>query len=307
MVQLNKKSNPYKRKDNRFFAIMMIWPIAHFLLFYVYINLNSFLLAFQKYDYGAGAFTWNGWNNFREVFYELTHYPMLGIAFKNSAIAYVIGLLLTTPLTILFGFYMYKKLIGHRFFKFMLFLPSIISSIVVVIIFKYFVERFIPEIVFLLTDHRMDGLLANPQTSFATILFYNIWIGFGGNILFYIGAMNRIPAEIVEAGKVDGLTLFGEFIHITLPLIYPTLTTIITCGVVGLFTNQLNLFTFFGTTADYNIQTIGYYLFGNTLKSDETMYPFLSACGMLLTIIVAPITFLVKFLMERFGPADVAF
>ena len=93
MVQLNKKSNPYKRKDNRFFAIMMIWPIAHFLLFYVYINLNSFLLAFQKYDYGAGAFTWNGWNNFREVFYELTHYPMLGIQefghrICNRAVAY---------------------------------------------------------------------------------------------------------------------------------------------------------------------------------------------------------------------------
>ena len=98
-----------------------------------------------------------------------------------------------------------------------------------------------------------------------------------------------------------------EFWHISLPSIFPTLTTFVVIGVAGLFTNQLNLLGFFNTSANVETQSIGYYLAAEILNASKVQggvarYPLLSAFGLLSTAIAVPLTFLVKFLMERFGP-----
>ncbi len=306
-MELNSKKKritPRKKKEYLFFGLMMIIPILNFVIWYIVLNANSLALAFKKFDFATNEYTFAGLSNFADVLDRFFHYPMMAKAFQNSFIAYAIGLFITMPLTIFFAFYLYKKFPGHGMFKFLLYLPSMLSSIVIVTIFKYFVERFIPQLVLDMFGIEIPGLMSNVNSRFGMILFYNVWIGFAGSILYYIGSMNRIPPELVEAAKIDGVGLFGEFIYITLPMIYPMLTTVITTGVVGLFTNQLSLVAFYGTGASPELQTIGYWLFADTLKASEVEYPFLSAAGLIITLVVAPLTFLIKYLMERFGPKD---
>lgn len=302
----NRKKLPrWKKREYWFFGIMMAIPVLHFLIWYVLLNANSFALAFKKFDFEANHYVFAGLENFKNVINDFLSDPQMAVIFRNSIVVYVIRLVISLPLTLLFAFYLYKKFPGHGVFKFVLYLPSMLSSIVVVTIFTYFVERYIPELVQRITGQEMQGLLSNPNSRFSMIVFYNLWIGFGGSMLYYLGSMNGIPPELVEAAKIDGVNLFGEFIHITLPMIWPTLTTVITTGVVSIFTNQLSLVTFYGTGAETRLQTIGYWLFADTLKAEETQYPYLSAAGLIITLIVAPLTFLIKYLMEKFGPKDV--
>ena len=102
---------------------------------------------------------------------------------------------------------------------------------------------------------------------------------------------------------LDGANLFEELIYIVLPLIYPTFVTFIVVGVGGIFTGQMALYSFFGPEADQSVQTFGYYLFKRTKMAGDSDYPFLSAMGLLMTCIAAPLTFLVKWLLEKFGPS----
>lgn len=304
-TRTKKRLPQWKKKEYIFFGVMMIIPMIHFLIWYIGVNGNSISLAFREYDFTKNQYVFAGLENFKNVITDFATSPEMAVIFKNSLVVYVIGLLITLPLTLLFSFYLYKKFFGHGVFKFILYLPSILSSIVVVTIFTYFVERFIPGLVQTITGKEMQGMLSNPDSRFFMIVFYNIWIGFGANMLYYLGSMNAIPPELVEAARIDGVSLGGEFIHITLPMIYPTITTVITTGVVGIFTNQLSLVTFYGTNAASELQTIGYWLFSDTLKAQETQYPYLSAAGLIITLLVAPLTFLIKYLMERLGPKDV--
>lgn len=304
-TRTKKRLPQWKKKEYIFFGVMMIIPMIHFLIWYIGVNGNSISLAFREYDFTKNQYVFAGLENFKNVITDFATSPEMAVIFKNSLVVYVIGLLITLPLTLLFSFYLYKKFFGHGVFKFILYLPSILSSIVVVTIFTYFVERFIPGLVQMITGKEMQGMLSNPDSRFFMIVFYNIWIGFGANMLYYLGSMNAIPPELVEAARIDGVSLGGEFIHITLPMIYPTITTVITTGVVGIFTNQLSLVTFYGTNAASELQTIGYWLFSDTLKAQETQYPYLSAAGLIITLLVAPLTFLIKYLMERLGPKDV--
>lgn len=292
------------RKDLLFYILMMAFPVAQFCIFYVGVNANSILLAFQKIDLAAGTTVWTG-ANFANAFKLMTAGDGLLSMAWMSLLSYVILLGIGTPLGLLFSYYIYKKMPGSNTFKVLLFFPSIISAIVMVTIFQFYVERAIPETIRLLFNHEIKGLLENPSTRFATLMFYNIWVGFGTGVLMYANGMSGISQEIVESAHLDGASGIKEFWYITLPLVYPTLTTFLIVGVAGIFTNQINLYSFYGGAAPADLQTYGYYLYSVTQKAQSRAeYPILSAMGLLLTCVAVPLTMIVKWALEKFGPKE---
>ena len=72
-----------------------------------------------------------------------------------------------------------------------------------------------------------------------------------------------------------------------------------------IFLNQANLFGFFAESARTESYTLGYYLFTLVLGSASySQYPYASAAGITLTLVAAPLTFFVKWALEKFGPKE---
>lgn len=292
-----------RKKDLIFYILMMLFPIAQFSIMYIGVNFNSFLLSFKNIDID-GNYTWT-FSNISDAFNLLRTSPLLRSAAKNSLSSYLLLTFIGTPLGLVFSFYIYKKLPLSGAFRVILFLPSIISAIVMVTIFQFFVERAIPAFWQKAFNVKIKGLIENQASRYATIIFYNIWVGFGTGVLMYSNAMSGIPQEIVESAHLDGATGINEFWRITLPMVYPTLSTFLITGVAGLFTNQINLYSFYGGSAPESVQTYGYYLFTRTqLAKSESEYPLLSAMGLLFTMVIVPLTFGVKWMLEKFGPKE---
>jgi len=203
-------------------------------------------------------------------------------------------------LAILFSYYIYKKWILDKFFKFFLFLPSILPGILLVIVFKFFANEAIPGYLLELHEKVIDPLLIGSKTLMPTIYFFNIWVSFGGQILIYTGAMDQVAPEIIEAGKVDGVKPYQELFLIIVPMILPTVTTFMVASVATLFTNQASLYSFFGDNVGYENFTIGYYLFElvNKTGNGKSMYTYASALGIVCTLIAFPLTLLVRRLLE---------
>lgn len=294
-------------KDDLLFYIgFMIFPIAQFCVFYLGVNFNSLLLTFQEIDVISNTTTWTLFGNLKEAFTRLTHNSELITAFGQSLLAYFVPLVVGTPLALLFSYYIYKKMPMSKLFRVMLFVPSIISAIIMVVIFRFFAENAVPEFIKLFThDEKVQGLIENPNTRFGTIMFYNIWIGFGVNCLMYVNAMNDIPPERVEAANLDGATGFKEFWYLSLPSVFSTLSTFLVVGVAGIFTNQFNLFSFFGEYSPGGVMTYGYWLYRETMKaaSSPAQVPIVAAMGVWMTIVAVPLTLLVRWLLDKFGPS----
>jgi multiple sugar transport system permease protein len=280
----------------------MIVPVIQFCIFYIGVNFNSILLAFKNYDYLDGSYSFVGFENFRQVFYDLRTIPYLRSSLVNSLVLYFLGLF-GSVLALFFSFYISKRWILSGVFRVVLFLPSIISSIVLVLMFKYFVERAIPAFTELLFHKETQGLLSNLDTQLGTIRFYCIWSGFATNVMLYTGAMSGISDSLYEAAKLDGANTFQEFWHISLPMIFPTITTFLVTGIAGIFVNQMNLYNFYGLKAEYNLYTFGYYLYQAIQQATIADYPYLSSMGLILTMVAIPLTYLVKFLLEKYGPS----
>ena len=298
---MTKTKNHFQKKrikDMIFCGIVLAVPVTQFFIFYIVVNFNSILMAFQKYD--KGEFVFNGLQNFRDMWAEILHGSTLD-ALKNSLIVYICSSLLGLTLSLVFSFYIYKKMPFSKTFRVFLYLPSILSSMVTVTIFKQLVEIGVKNLFSL-----QEGLLQNPDTKMGTLMFFQLLMGFGTQILMYSGAMNGIDDSAVEAARLDGVNTFQEFFHITLPLIYPTIVTFLVVGMAGMYTNQLNLYAFYGNGSNLGSEywTVGYMLFQriNTAKT-LSAYPLLATYGVALTLIAAPMTLLFRKGLEKFGPS----
>lgn len=302
--KFGKRHRDWDKRDLIFYIALMAFPVLQFVIFYIVVNINSLALAFQKYDVLTNETIFVGFSNFKEAFRLLTQTDEMLSAAKYSLLTYLVGLVVGIPLAILFSYYIYKKMFGHKFFRVLLFMPSIISAIIMVTIYQFFVERALPDFLSdLFHIERINGLIENPSTRFFAIVLYNVWMSFGVNVLMYSDAMGSIPPELSEAARLDGATGFKEFWYITLPMIFPTLSTFLVVGVAGFFINQFNLYSFFGTNS--TIKTYGYWLYVQTqLATSKAEYPIIAAVGILLTFIAVPVTLLVKRLLEKFGPSE---
>lgn len=301
-MQTAKKKKSKTRKQFLFLIAITAVPLVQFAIFYVGVNLNSILLAFRYYSFDTG-YSFAGFGNFERVFYEIANNALYKTMFVNSLITYVVYVGVGITLALLFSYFIYKKMPLAGVFRIVLFLPSIISSVIMVLLFKYFTESAIPTLLNNFFDIEMSGFLSTTKTAQPVLLFYMVWAGFGPQVLMFTGAMNNISDAVVESAQMDGITPVKEFVFITVPLIWPTFVTFMVVSVAGIFTNQLNLYSFFGTGATTSLWTFGYYLYHQASMSNLPEYPFLAAVGILFTLIAVPLTFLVRWLLEKFGPS----
>ena len=293
-----------KKKSRLIFYICGVaWPVIQFIVFYVFVNVNSILLSFRNFDIQSG-YSFAGIDNFKRVFSEIATQPFLKTAFKNTFLIFGISIVSMFAMLIV-SYYLYKKQLFSGIFKVMLFLPSIIPGIALVICYKYFVEVGVPKIWEEVFNISIQGLLSNPDTKLITILFFNVWFGVGSSFLLYSGAMSGISDSIIEAATLDGVTAMQEFRYIVFPMIFPTFATFFITSFATLFTNQMSVFSFSGAQADYSVYTIGYYLYKSVQTATMDQYPYLSAFGLVLTAIIIPICLLTKKALDKFGPATI--
>ena len=300
-----KKMSSIKKSGRLFYITMIALPLVQFLIFYVIVNFNSVLMAFQNYDNSTGevviTFTWD---NFK-FFFNKDIAADLWLCTRNSLLYLVLNILVVMPVSLLFSYYVYKKFRLSRLFKVIMFLTSIVCSTAMVIFYKCFVNDALGG----LFGGSVIGPTYNPRQQTVLIVFY-LLMSFSGNILLYINAMCQTPESVVEAAKIDGANEGQIFLHAVVPQIWGTIVSMLVISLAWVATNQAYLFTFYGFNANREYQTIGYYLFNMvqdgrfTGAALEQMYRKASALGLMLTLIVAPVTILIRNLMLKYGPRE---
>lgn len=312
-----------KRKHKRllFYTCLIAIPSIQSLFFYFYVNINSILLAFQKYEFKLDGIGYSVSFAFLENMSTAWKiFTSSGQMIMNSMYLYLGNLVIVSTLALLFSYYIAKKHIFAGVFRVVLFLPNIISQIALVTIYKTIagdvfvsIAKNIVGEAWLIENNLQYGLLGNnaPENiKYITILVYNLWVGFGTNVMLYTGSMSAIDQSIVESAQLDGVSFVGEFIHIYVPLIWPTFTTFVVTGLTSLFTTTMGLVVFYGTVHEPPIQVFGYFLYRQTLNSNGLVaadsrylsYSVLSALGVIITAILVPVTLTVRKLMEKYGP-----
>lgn len=284
-----------KMKKNLFLCTMLAIPVLHFFVFWLYVNIDSFTMAFQN---AQGDFV--GWANYKWYFTNLTSdRPAVDMleALGNSVLAWAFNLCVETPIALIISYFFYKKIAGYKLYRVILYLPSILSAVVMTSVFKSVIRSGGPldTILQKLGAEPIPKLLYDSRYAMKTILVYNLWSGFGVNLILFTGAMERIPKDVVEYGLLDGLTPAKELLRITIPLIWPIISTTLLLSVSNIFSSGGPILLF--TKGEYGTMTIAYsmfqqyYFYGQLTRA--------AAIGTIFTVVGVPIVLFSRWLLSK--------
>lgn len=292
------KTNSYKKNMYIFLIVMLAIPVVHWLVFWLYVNIRAIELAF-KLPTGE----WSSYN-FVMFWDGLTsNNNDISIAVSNTFIYFAKDLLVIFPGSLFISYFLFKRICGYKYYRVIFYLPSIISAVALVSIFKEFIKPWGPlnEIAKLFgTRVPPSGLLGTAEYATWTIVFYTIWTGFSGNFMLMNGAMMRIPLDVLEAAKIEGCGPFRELVQIILPLIWPTLATLIIFMFTGVFDAGGPILLMTG--GQYKTTTIAFWIFYNVYGGGSGgggNYNLVSAAGLCFTLVAVPMILFIRWLLER--------
>ena len=293
-----KKKSKYglRKQDVIFIVAMLAYPIAHFCFFWIGTNAGAIVLAFEL----DGKFS-TQW--FENLFFALAEgHDAIGQSIFNTFIFFIKDMLML-PFHLLISYFFYRRIKGYRFFQIMFYLPSIISPVAIASMFQLFVGPTGPLNHLLVnswgwTDNAI-GFLTDSTYANATLMFYTLWLGWGGNMLLLGGALARVPVEILESGRLDGIGTWKEIIYLIFPLVWPTLSTLIILGLTGLFSAGAPVMLLTG--GGYGTSNLAYWIFCRSggLDPTQAQFNYVSAAGLFFTVIGVPIILGLRKLIEK--------
>lgn len=282
---------PSKRGQTLFLTVMLIVPIVQWAIFWLYVNIQTILLGFQT---RIGEWTLS---NFRQLFYELgTAGSNINTAVLNTLRYFATNVCVIMVLALIISYFMFRQIKGARVFRIIFYLPAIISTVAMTTVFENFIAPTGPVgYIFESLGREAPELLADSSTATNTIIFYTVWTGFGTNILLFTGAMSRVPMSVLESAKLDGAGMGREIVSIILPLIWPTISTLLILNCTSIFSASGPILLF--TSGGYGTTTIGYWIFDMVYNYNS--YNIVSAAGLFFTCIGVPFIMLVRWLIEK--------
>ena len=241
-------------------------------------------------------YKWNGFSSARE-FIQLGNYTKLFNdaqflkALSNnfifiifySLIPILIGLLLATLLG-------RKPIRGLTFFRTGLFLPQILSMVVVGVTWRWI---FNPTFGLLNTGLRAIGLdaltrawLGDFQLALPSVGMVGTWVMYGFCMILFLAGMQRIPEDQFEAAELDGANGFRQFLHITLPSLRAELgVALITTVIAALRVFDLVYVTTRGGPGDNTLVT-GFLVYRSAFQQNRLGYASAIATIMMVLILV---------------------
>ena len=196
-----------------FFTVFLIVPIG-----------IAFAGSFHEWNPLSGTYNFLGLENYKEVFTS----ALFGKSMLNTLIFSVVVIFFRVALGLGIAYAIYSALVKHKsFFRALYYMPVVTPMVAVAFVWKFMYN---PQIG---TINQIFGLdvnwLMNPKTALLAVMIMTIWKDFGYAVVMFMAGLYSLPADALEAAKVDGENAWQTFRYITLPLLKPmTLFVVIT-------------------------------------------------------------------------------
>lgn len=117
-----------------------------------------------------------------------------------------------------------------------------------------------------------SNILGNPETALLGVMVVTIWKEAGFFMIFYLAALQTLPASLVEAARVEGASAWTIFRRITLPLLMPTTLFVSVNAVVNSFRMVDHLFVMTGGGPDNASSLLLFYIYEVAFRFWDTAY-----------------------------------
>jgi raffinose/stachyose/melibiose transport system permease protein len=220
-----------KLKNDWVWVIVLLGPAL--LVYLVFMWLPTGIGLYQS------LFRWRGVTN--NEFVGLRNYEFLlqSRFFRHSiwvTLRYMLWSVgLQIPAAYILAYLLYSGVRGYRFFRFLFFVPVVLLTVAVGIMFNYLFSRafgMLAPVAEALGFEYFDPL-AREQTALVTAVLADWWKWLGVKIMLFYAGFQNLPTELLEAAAIDGAKKTAVFFRIVIPLTWETITLVVTLLVIG--------------------------------------------------------------------------
>ncbi|MDE7013810.1 MAG: sugar ABC transporter permease [Kineothrix sp.] len=210
-----KKSHPLQSKSEIILRNIVVVAMVLFFSVFLIIPIGiAFAGSFHEWNPLSGTYRFLGLENYKEVIVN----PLFWKSLWNTIIFSVVVIIFRVGLGLGIAYAIYSALIKYKsFFRSVFYMPVVTPMVAVAFVWKFMYN---PQIG---TINQMFGLdinwLMNPKTALGAVIIMTIWKDFGYAVVMYMAGLYSLPADALEAAKVDGANAWQNFRYITLPLL----------------------------------------------------------------------------------------
>ena len=168
----------------------------------------------------------------------LLHNPLFWQALGNTFYFVGVGVPLSIAVSLGAALLLHSKL-GHfkPFFRTAFFAPVVTTVVAVAVIWKYLFHTQYGLVNWALSYLHVDPVdwLGDPDWAMPTIILFAVWKNFGYNMIIFLAGLQAIPEDLYEAARIDGASRWRQFLHVTLPMLGPTLLLVGILTLAGYF------------------------------------------------------------------------
>jgi len=204
------------------YAVFLIYPLFQ-------------SISYSFFDWaGPGRIATNvGFENFARVFRD----PVFYRALLNNGVVVAVSILIQLPVGLVLAVVITSGLKAKRFFRAVYFLPTLMSTVAVGILWGFIYNPSYGIINVVLRavglDFLAQGWLGQSSTALAAVMVTTVWTYAPFYMIIYSAAISSLPGDVYEAASIDGANKLQQFFLLTVPMLRPTIITTSVLALIG--------------------------------------------------------------------------
>ncbi len=173
-----------------------------------------------------------------ENYVRMLQTPLFWQALGNTLYFVVIGVPLSIAVSLGSALLLHSRLARFRpFFRTALFAPAVTTLVAVAVVWRYLFHTRYGMVNYALGHIGVDPVnwLGDPHWAMPTIILLAVWKNFGYNMVIFLASLQAIPDDLYEAARTDGASWVRQTLHVTLPMLGPTLLMVGILSTAGYF------------------------------------------------------------------------
>lgn len=265
-------------------AVFLLPAIVILIIFIGWPIVSSFITSTYLWNGISTDKVFIGFENWGKLLQDSSFWA----AFRNNVVVVFLSLLFQVPFAMALATFL--DMTGKKgvLFKVVWFLPYLMSSVAIGILFKYVLDA---NYGLFATLSKLFGggsvdLLGNPDVALFAVVGVICWQFIPFYMVYYLAAYGNIPTELYEAACIDGATRGQYFWRIALPSLKPTIISGATLSVIGSLKYFDLIFVMTGGGPGVATELMSTYMYKTAFTSFNMGYGSAVACGMFVLITI---------------------
>ncbi len=292
-------------RDTRNSYLILVLPacIIYFAVV-AFPTIFSIILSLSNYSggrlFGSKAdWTIVGFKHYFRMFAD----PYFWISFKNNIWIMLMSVFIQIPLGFILAYTIFRKLIkGSQFFQSVIYMPTIISSIVVAVLWQTFFSPYGPITEFMRKfNPTWENTISNdPNLAILPVLFVMVWYYTGTFLIIFIANLQKIDSQIIEAAQIDGANEMQVLKHVILPALSGVIVTSVILAISGSLKSFDLIYAMTSGQPARRTSVLALYMYDNAFRGSPD-YPLANAISTFMVAISFLMIVLTKKAENKFG------